>query len=126
LSYPNIEQIIVKQDDLPLAIDPEPIRFITKDHGNDSAGLDAMQVMAAEMANPAQPLVKVSPVHYLLPLPPGLHGESSELFGFFTYELRVGHTDGIWSTAQGRYGHPARVNGVQHPAPPLKCLVTRS
>jgi hypothetical protein len=55
-----------------------------------------------------------------------LHNESNELFGFFTYELRVGHTDRIWSTAQGRFGHPTRVNGVQHPAPPLKCLVNRT
>jgi hypothetical protein len=59
-------------------------------------------------------------------LPPGLHNESDELFGFFTYELRVGHSDSIWSTAQGRFGHPKRVNGAQHPAPPLKCLVDRT
>jgi hypothetical protein len=62
----------------------------------------------------------------LLPLPPGLHNESNELFGLFVYELRVGHTDRIWSTAQGRFGHPTRVNGVQHAAPPLKCLVNRT
>src|SRR6185503_13055410 len=60
------------------------------------------------------------------PLPPGLHNESNELFGFYTYELRVGHTNRIWSTAKGRFGHPSRVNGVQHPAPPLKCLVDRT
>ncbi|HEX4900998.1 MAG TPA: hypothetical protein VFV61_10725, partial [Pyrinomonadaceae bacterium] len=59
-------------------------------------------------------------------LPPGLHNESNELFGFFVYELRVGHSNRIWSTAQGRFGHPIRVNGVQHPAPPLKCLVNRT
>ena len=40
--------------------------------------------------------------------------------------MRPGHTDKIWSTAQGRFGHPTRVNGVQHPAPPLKCLVDRT
>ena len=51
-------------------------------------------------------MVKISPVHYLLPLPPGLHDESPELFGFYVYELRVGHTDRIWCTAQGRFGHP--------------------
>ena len=39
----------------------------------------------------------------------------AELFGFYVYELRVGHTDRIWCTAQGRFGHPTRVNGVQHP-----------
>ena len=64
--------------------------------------------------------------HYLLPLPPGLHAESPELFGFFTYELRVGHTQPIWCTAHGRFGHPTRLSGVQHPAPPLKVLVDRT
>lgn len=126
LSFPNLDQVLVKQDDPPLAIDPELIRIITKDHGNDNAGIDAMQPMTAETPNPEHPLVKISPIHYLLPLPPGLHSESSELFGFFIYELRVGHTDKIWSTAHGRFGHPTRVNGVQHPAPPLKCLVNRT
>jgi hypothetical protein len=126
LSNPNFDQLFVKQDDPPLAIDPELIRVITKGHGNDNAGIDAMQMMEPETGEPAPPMIQLSPVHYLLPLPPGLHGESGELFGFFTYELRVGHTDRIWSTAQGRFGHPTRVNGVQHPAPPLKCLVDRT
>ncbi|HKR61304.1 MAG TPA: hypothetical protein VJS64_16405, partial [Pyrinomonadaceae bacterium] len=126
LTYPNLDQLSIKQEDPPLAIDPELIRVITHDHGNDNAGIDAMQEMMAETGEPGQPLIKVSPVHYLLPLPPGLHHESNELFGFFTYELRVGHSNRIWSTAQGRFGHPRRVNGVQHPAPPLKCLVDRT
>ncbi len=126
LAFPNPDQLLIKQDDPPLAIDPELIRVITKGHGNDNAGIDAMQPMMAETVDSSQPMIKLSPVHYLLPLPPGLHSESPELFGFFTYELRVGHTDRIWSTAQGRYGHPTRVNGVQHPAPPLKCLVDRA
>jgi hypothetical protein len=126
LSFPNPDQLLVRQDDPPLAIDPELIRVITKDHGNDNAGIDAMQPMKPETSNPQEPLLQISPVHYLLPLPPGLHNESAELFGFFVYELRVGHTDKIWSTAQGRFGHPTRVNGVQHPAPPLKCLVDRT
>jgi hypothetical protein len=42
------------------------------------------------------------------------------MFGFFTYELRVGHAH-IWSTAQGRFGRALRVTGVQHPAPTLFC-----
>jgi hypothetical protein len=126
LSFPNLDQLLVRQDDPPLAIDPELIRVITKGHGNDNAGIDAMQTMTPETADPQQPMHKISPVHYLLPLPPGLHDESGELFGFFVYELRVGHTDRIWSTAQGRFGHPTRVNGVQHPAPPLKCLLNRT
>jgi hypothetical protein len=126
LSFPNFDQVAVIQDDPPLAIPSELIRVITKDHGNDNAGIDAMQMMMPENGEPEPPLIKLSPVHYLLPLPPGLHNESGELFGFFTYELRVGHSNRIWSTAHGRFGHPTRVNGVQHPAPPLKCLVDRT
>jgi len=126
LSFPNPDQILVRQDDPPLAIDPELIRVITSGHGNDNAGIDAMQPMVEETADPSTPLIKVTPVHYLLPLPPGLHHESTELFGFFTYELRVGHTSRIWCTAQGRFGHPARMSGAQHPAPPLKVLVERT
>jgi hypothetical protein len=126
LTYPNPDQVLIKQEDPPLSIDPELIRVITTGHGNDNAGIDAMQLMTAETPNPDVPLVQITPVHYLLPLPPGMHNESNELFGFFTYELRVGHTNKIWCTAQGRFGHPARVNGVQHPAPPLKCLVERT
>ena len=37
----------MRQEDPPLAIDPELIRVITKDHGNDNAGIDAMQPMDA-------------------------------------------------------------------------------
>ena len=106
LSFANPDQVLVRQDDPPLAIDPELIRVITKGHGNDNAGIDAMQFMEAETANPEEPMVKLSPVHYLVPLPPGLHDESPELFGFYVYQLRVGHTDRIWCTAQGRFGHP--------------------
>lgn len=128
LSLPNLDQVMV-QEEPPLGISPELIRVITHDQSDDNAGIDAMQMMLAEISEPAA-LVKVSPVHYLLPLPPGSHDESNELFGFFTYEIRVGHRVGhknqIWSTAQGRFGHPIRVNGVQHPAPPLKLLVDRS
>jgi hypothetical protein len=126
LAFPNPDQILVRQDDPPLAIEPELIRVITHGQGNDNAGIDAMQPMIEETADPSTPLVKVTPVHYLLPLPPGLHSESPELFGFFTYELRVGHTNRIWSTAQGRFGHPTRLSGVQHPAPPLTALTERT
>jgi hypothetical protein len=58
----------------------------------------------------------------MLPLPPGLAVDSTELFGMFTYEFRVGHLHN-WSTAQGRFGPPLRVAGVQHPAPTLVALV---
>jgi len=103
-----------KEPSLP--IDPELIRVITS--GNDSddkAGLDAMQEMVpSEKSNR----------HFLIPLPPGLHSASPELFGMFTYEIRAGHKQ-IWSTAQGRYGRPLRAAGVQHPAPTLFCSVNR-
>ena len=109
-----------------LPIDPEYTRAITPNQTDDMAGLSAMQAMekAEGMDN----------VHYLLPLPPGLHAESPELFGFFTYEFRIGHghwsneedgKENIWSTAQGRFGRPLRVTGIQHPAPNLLCNVNR-
>lgn len=98
----------------PLPIDPEPIRTVVPGQSDDGAGLGAMQVL----------LPTDSPRHFLLPLPPGLTADSAELFGFFTYELRAGHIRG-WSTAQGRYGRPLRITGVQHPAPALRCSVVR-
>jgi len=80
-----------------------------------STMLDAMQPM----------IPSDSALHWALPLPAGLADNSPELFGFFTYELRVGHFD-MWSTAQGRFGPPLRVAGVQHPAPALPCTVLRN
>jgi hypothetical protein len=52
------------------------------------------------------------------------------LFGFWTYELRIGHAGPPgdltwWSTANGRFGSPLRVVGVQHPAPALVCHAGR-
>ena len=43
----------------------------------------------------------------------------------FTYEVRLGHAGERWSTAQGRFGPPLRVAGVQHPPPPLACQAAR-
>lgn len=109
-----------------LPVDPEYIRAITPDQTDDMAGLGAMQAM--EKASDADN------IHYLLPLPPGLNAESPELFGFFTYEFRIGHghwsaqedeKGNLWSTAQGRFGRPLRVTGMQHPAPNLLCNVNR-
>jgi hypothetical protein len=102
--------------DLPLALDPELIRVITPGMRNDQAGLGAMQ-----------PMIKAdgSNRHYLVPLPPGLSEDALELFGFWTYEVRVGHKEELWSTAQARYGRPLRLTGLQHPAPPLACHVFR-
>ena len=100
----------------PLPIEPEPVRIIGPEHSDDRSGLSAMTEMVK---------AEDSKVHYLVPLPPGLHAASAELFGFFTYELRVGHKTG-WSTAQGRFGRALRTTGVQHPAPQLFCVVTRN
>ena len=70
-----------------------------------------------------QPLIpSSSPLHYMLPIPTGLALDAPELFGMFVYELRAGHSKN-WSTAQGRFGPPLRVAGVQHPAPVLLPVV---
>jgi hypothetical protein len=99
-----------------LPIDPELIRVISSGNNtDDEAGLNAMQEMI-----PSQKSNK----HFLIPLPPGLHAASPELFGLFTYEIRAGHKK-IWTTAQGRFGRPLRITGVQHPAPTLFCSVNR-
>ncbi len=78
----NNPSLFVAPDEPALPIDPEYIRVITPDQSHDEAGIDAMQPMEK---------AKDSDRHYLLPLPPGLHSESPELFGFFTYEFRIGH-----------------------------------
>jgi hypothetical protein len=89
-------------------------RIITPGMSDDRAGLDAMQQLIASD----------SPLHYAVSLPPGLSPDSPELFGFFVYELRVGHAQG-WSTAQGRFGSSVRITGVKHPAPVLNCAAAR-
>jgi hypothetical protein len=128
----NRPELLVAPDEPLLPIDAEPIRIISFNQSNDDAGLDAMQPM--EMSNgPGADAARF----YLLPLPSGLHPESPEMFGFFTYEIRVGHYrytdttaehikgDAVWTTAQGRYGRSLRVPGVQHPAPTLTAIVNR-
>ena len=107
----------------PLDVD-EPIRVITPSSSKDCAGLTAMQELIP--ADPAPDGLPVEGHHYLLPLPEGLTPDSAELFGFFVYELRVGHDCTRWSTAQGRFGLPLRVAGVQHPPPSLRCAVART
>lgn len=104
----------------PLAIDPEPLRLITPGQSADPGGLDAMQPLIPSDTTPTS-----KNLHWMLPLPPGLDSNSPELFGFFKYELRTGHKD-IWSTAQGRFGPPLQVSGVQFPPPPLLCDVVRT
>ncbi|MFN2160442.1 MAG: hypothetical protein ACK2UN_00090 [Candidatus Promineifilaceae bacterium] len=110
-----VEASLEAPEEPPIALDPELIRVITPGQSDDQAGLSAML--------PLEPAT-VSTRHFLVPLPPGLHSQSSELFGFFTYELRVGHSK-IWSTAQGRFGRPLRTTGVQHPSPALFCTCFR-
>lgn len=111
----DVNPVLPEAAEPPLPIDPEPIRTIVPGQSDDHAGAFAMQLL--------QPTD--SPVHFYVPLPAGMTPDSAELFGFFTYELRIGHTIG-WSTAQGRYGRPLRVTGVQHPAPTLTASVIRS
>jgi hypothetical protein len=111
----NHPELLVPPDEPTLPIDTEYIRIITPDQPDDDAGINAMQPMEKAVD---------SDKHYLLPIPPGLHEESPELFGFFTYEFRVGHAS-IWSTAQGRFGRALRATGIQHPAPSLTCTVNR-
>ncbi|MEK7256553.1 MAG: hypothetical protein AAB316_17490, partial [Bacteroidota bacterium] len=116
----NHPELLVAPDEPALPIDPEDVRLIVPGATNDLAGLTAMQ-----------PMTKAddSDRHYLLPLPPGLHADADELFGFFTYEFRVGHyrrgQDMVWTTAQGRFGRRLKATGIQHPAPTLTCAVNR-
>ena len=105
----------------PLAIDPEPVRLIFAGEDSDEAGLDAMVPLIPATPSASTP----DGVHYLLPLPPGIAPDALDLFGFWTYEFRVGHST-QWSTAQGRYGRPLRVAGIQHPPPKLLCTVWRN
>jgi hypothetical protein len=118
----NNPELFVAPPEPALPVDPEYIRVISPGAANDLAGLNAMQPMQKATD---------SNRHYLLPLPPGLHGDAAEMFGFFTYEFRVGHyrnkdtQEMVWSTAQGRFGRPLRATGIQHPAPTLTCMVNR-
>jgi hypothetical protein len=101
-------------------LDPELVRVITPGQVQDLAGLSTMQRMTPSVD---------SDRHFLVPLPPNTHPDSPELFSFFTYEIRIGHDRGrnddpLWSTAQGRFGEPLVLEGVQHPAPGLPCAVT--
>ena len=113
----------VEPQEPPLGVDPEPIRVISPGASTDTAGLDAMTPLIQS---------KLSNKHFMLPLPPGMTEDSPELFGFWTYELRVGHyldphtQEPVWSTAQARFGRPLRVTGVQHPAPQLRCQAVRT
>lgn len=118
----NNPELLAAPEESALPIDPEFVRIVTEDATNDLAGLNAMQPMEKSTT---------SERHYLLPLPPSLHAESDEMFGFFTYEFRLGHfrnpatQEMVWVTAQGRFGRRLRVTGIQHPAPTLTCMPNR-
>ena len=101
----------------PLPIDPEWVRMIDLGQSHDDNGARAMQGLPKRDAP--------NDVYGLVPLPEGSSEAVPELFGMYTYEIRVGHADGRWCTAQGRYGPPLRVAGVQHPPPPLTCQAAR-
>ena len=113
--------VTTEPSDPPIALDPESIRIITPSATADQSGLDAMTPLIAETA--------ANPLRFLLPLPPGITADDPECFGFWAYELRVGHTGSRQadrSTAQARFGRPLLLTGVQHPAPQLKCNVFRN
>jgi hypothetical protein len=104
----------------PLAVDPEPMRVIVPNQPEDSSGLDAMTEMQEAIRLPGQKRAR----HFMVPLPPGLDPDAPELFGFWTYELRIGHKL-IWSTAQARFGRALVIKGLQHPPPALRCTAVR-
>ena len=118
----NHQDLLLAPEEPVLPIDPEHIRVMIAGATNDLAGLQAMQPMEKSTS---------SDRHYLLPLPPGLHAEADEMFGFFTYEFRLGHfrdpdtAEMVWTTAQGRFGRRLRATGLQHPAPTLTCMANR-
>jgi len=114
LSDHRVETLLAPEEPA-LNIAAETVRSITTGQSDDNAGLDAMIPLT-----PGN-----SPVHFLVPIPPGMTPDGPEMFGLFTCELRVGHI-GIWSTAQGRYGRPLRSTGMQYPAPTLLCTTTRT
>jgi hypothetical protein len=118
LPQPLATEMLPEATEPVLPIDPEPVRQIFSGQSADYSGLDAMTQMV-----PASSVgVGKSGTFFLLPLPSGMTPESLELFCFWTYEFRAGHVK-KWSTAQGRYGRPLRVTGIQHPAPHLICAV---
>jgi hypothetical protein len=102
-----------------LDIPAEVVRSIRPKQIRDQSGLEAMPLMI-----PAQVAGDSAAVHYLVPLPDNLSPESIELFGFFKYEMAVGHLK-QWCTAQARYGRPLPVTGLQHPAPAMQLSVLR-
>ncbi len=110
-------EIIPEIQEAPLPLDPEWMRLIVPGQPRDNNGLNAMGPLANNTPDRR---------HWIVPLPDGLSESSPELFGLYTYEIRLGHTESRWSTAQGRHGPALRVAGVQHPPPPLVCQAART
>jgi hypothetical protein len=118
------EDMLADTIEAPLQIDPEPVRVIFPGQAADESGLDAMTELIPATGSPR--------TVFLLPLPPGVSAGDLQLFGFWTYEFRVGHhkfqagQSKPWSTAQGRFGRALRVSGIQHPPPELICSANRT
>jgi hypothetical protein len=113
----EVDENVPEQPEPALPLDAEWVRLITPGQPRDENGLRAMTRLEAPLPGAR---------HFLVPLPESLSEASPELFGFFTYEIRLGHTETRWSTAQGRFGPALRITGVQHPAPPLVCQAART
>ena len=118
---PNPEGMLPESVEPPLPVDPEPIRAIFPGQVPDQSGLSAMTKLIPAIANSGG----TQGTFFVLPLPSGVTAEDAQLFGFWTYEFRVGHAK-YWSTAQGRFGRPLRASGIQHPPPTLICSVNRT
>jgi hypothetical protein len=118
---PDPDGMLPPSPEPALPVDPEPVRVIFPGQASDSAGLGAMSQLIPAVANSGG----TQGTFFMLPLPPGVTAQDAQLFGFWTYEFRVGHAK-LWSTAQGRFGRPLRVSGIQHPAPSLICSVNRT
>jgi hypothetical protein len=111
------DQMLADTPEPALPIDPEPVRVIFPGQAADESGLDAMTKLIPAAGAPGSV--------FLLPLPTGVTPGDLQLFGFWTYEFRVGHGK-LWSTAQGRFGRALRVTGIQHPPPELTCSASHN
>jgi hypothetical protein len=105
-----------EMDEPAINLDPEIVRIIRPSQIADKAGHDSMMPLVGATADVDGHSEGVR--HFLLPLQSGLTADSPELFGFFTYEFRIGHAQ--WSLEQAFVGRPLRVTGIQHPAPRLR------
>lgn len=111
------DQMLADAPEPALPVDPEPVRVIFPGQAADESGLNAMTELIPAAGAPGSV--------FLLPLPTGVTAGDLQLFGFWTYEFRVGHSK-LWSSAQGRFGRALRVTGIQHPPPGLVCSASHS